>query len=140
MIESLANVFDDSEDAMEEIVDEGNALFHKIPEEQNEAVEKIKSTNAKNIFPGVNGTNGIESLQGIIHDEEFNNAIKKRLKKIAICVCVPMIMDYIKSKDPNLLSRIETGDMKQEDQAIIEDIKPMCQCTKVTMAKWCMMY
>ena len=27
MIESLANVFDDSEDAMEEIVDEGNAFF-----------------------------------------------------------------------------------------------------------------
>ena len=41
MIESLANVFDDSEDAMEEIVDEGNALFSQDPEEQNEAVEKL---------------------------------------------------------------------------------------------------
>ena len=36
-----------------------------------------------------------------------------------------MIMDYIKSKDPQLASRIETGDMKQEDQPItFEDIKP----------------
>ena len=31
MIESLANVFDDFEDAMEEIVDEGNALFSQDP-------------------------------------------------------------------------------------------------------------
>ena len=49
MIESLANVFDDSEDAMEEIVDEGNALFSKIPEEQNEAVEKLNQLMQKHL-------------------------------------------------------------------------------------------
>ena len=39
----------------------------------------------------------------------------------------PMIMDYIKAKRPEMLSKIDTGDMKQEveDEAItFEDIKP----------------
>ena len=125
MIESLANVFDDFEDAMEEIVDEGNALFSQDPEEQNEAVEKLNQLMQKHFPVGVNGTNGIESLQGIIDDEEFNNAIEKAAEENSDMCMRPMIMDYIKSKDPQLASRIETGDMKQEDQAItFEDIKP----------------
>ena len=125
MIESLANVFDDFEDAMEEIVDEGNALFSQDPEEQNEAVEKLNQLMQKHFPVGVNGTNGIESLQGIIDDEEFNNAIEKAAEENSDMCMRPMIMDYIKSKDPQLASRIETGDMKQEDQTItFEDIKP----------------
>ena len=125
MIESLANVFDDFEDAMEEIVDEGNALFSQDPEEQNEAVEKLNQLMQKHFPVGVNGTNGIESLQGIIDDKEFNNAIEKAAEEDSDMCMRPMIMDYIKSKDPQLASRIETGDMKQEDQAItFEDIKP----------------
>ena len=125
MIESLANVFDDFEDAMEEIVDEGNALFSQDPEEQNEAVEKLNQLMQKHFPVGVNGTNGIESLQGIIDDEEFNNAIEKAAEEDSDMCMRPMIMDYIKSKDPQLASRIETGDMKQEDQAItFEDMKP----------------
>ena len=125
MIESLANVFDDFEDAMEEIVDEGNALFSQDPEEQNEAVEKLNQLMQKHFPVGVNGTNGIESLQGIIDDEDFNNAIEKAAEEDSDMCMRPMIMDYIKSKDPQLASRIETGDMKQEDQTItFEDIKP----------------
>ena len=125
MIESIANVFDNFEDAMEEIVDEGNALFSQDPEEQNEAVEKLNQLMQKHFPVGVNGTNGIESLQGIIDDEEFNNAIEKAAEEDSDMCMRPMIMDYIKSKDPQLASRIETGDMKQEDQPItFEDIKP----------------
>ena len=57
-------------------------------------------------------------MQGIIDDEEFNNAIQKAAEEDSDMCMRPMIMDYIKSKDPQLASRIETGDMKQEDQAI----------------------
>ncbi len=125
MIESIANVFDDFEDAMESIIDEGNALFSNDPEEQSEAVDKLNQLMQKHFPVGVNGTNGIESLQGIIDDEEFNNAIEKAAEEDSDMCMRPMIMDYIKSKDPQLASRIETGDMKQENQPItFEDIKP----------------
>ncbi len=37
----------------------------------------------------------------------------------------PMIMDYVMSKDPQLASRLDTGDMKKENAPItFEDIKP----------------
>ena len=51
--------------------------------------------------------------------------IKWLPKKTQMLVYVPMIMDYIKAKRPEMLSKIDTGDMKQEveDEAItFEDI------------------
>ena len=67
-------------------------------------------------FPvGVNGTNGIESLQGIIDDEEFNNAIQKAAEEDSDMCMRPNDNGLHKIKRSQLASRIETGDMKQED-------------------------
>ena len=80
---------------------------------------------AKHFPAGVNGTNGIESLQGIIDDEELNDEIQKAASEDSDICIRPMIMDYVAQKDPTLVSKISTGDMKQEDEAItFEDIKP----------------
>ncbi len=80
---------------------------------------------AKHFPAGVNGTNGIESLQGIIDDEELNSEIEKAANEDSDACMRPIIMDYISQKDPTLVSKIETGDMKQEVEAItFEDIKP----------------
>ena len=125
MIETIGQVFDDFEDAMEQIVDEGNALFSQDPEEQKEAVEKLNQMMQKHFPVGVNGTNGIESIQGIIDDEEFNNAIEKAAEENSDLCMRPMIMDYVMSKDPQLASRLDTGDMKKENAPItFEDMKP----------------
>ena len=125
MIETMGQVFGDFEDAMEQIVDEGNALFSQDPEEQKEAVQKLNQMMQKHFPVGVNGTNGIESIQGIIDDEDFNNAIEKAAEENSDLCMRPMIMDYVMSKDPQLASRLDTGDMKKEDAPItFEDIKP----------------
>ena len=125
MIETMGQVFGDFEDAMEQIVDEGNALFSQDPEEQKEAVEKLNQMMQKHFPVGVNGTNGIESIQGIIDDEDFNNAIEKASEENSDLCMRPMIMDYVMSKDPQLASRLDTGDMKKENAPItFEDIKP----------------
>ena len=125
MIETMGQVFGDFEDAMEQIVDEGNALFSQDPEEQKEAVQKLNQMMQKHFPVGVNGTNGIESIQGIIDDEEFNDAIEQASKENSDLCMRPMIMDYVMSKDPQLASRLDTGDMKKENAPItFEDIKP----------------
>ena len=125
MIETMGQVFGDFEDAMEQIVDEGNALFSQDPEEQKEAVQKLNQMMQKHFPVGVNGTNGIESIQGIIDDEDFNNAIEQASKENSDLCMRPMIMDYVMSKDPQLASRLDTGDMKKENAPItFEDIKP----------------
>jgi uncharacterized protein YoaH (UPF0181 family) len=124
MIETIDN-FHEFESAMESIVREDNGLFSQDADEQAEALEKLNTLMAKHFPAGVNGTNGIESLQGIIDDEELNDEIQKAASEDSDICIRPMIMDYVAQKDPTLVSKISTGDMKQEDEAItFEDIKP----------------
>ena len=126
-IESL-DTFKEFENAIESIVaEEENGLFSSDKEESNQALEKLNKLMAKHFPAGPNGVNGIESLQGIIDDEALVSQIKMASKEDSDACLRPMIMDYIKAKRPEMLSKIDTGDMKQEveDEAItFEDIKP----------------
>ena len=126
-IESL-DTFKEFENAIESIVaEEENGLFSSDKEESNQALEKLNKLMAKHFPAGPNGVNGIESLQGIIDDEALASQIKMASKEDSDACLRPMIMDYIKAKRPEMLSKIDTGDMKQEveDEAItFEDIKP----------------
>ena len=127
MIETVDN-FHEFESAMDDIVREDNGLFSDDAEEQEQALEQLNKLMAKHFPVGVNGTNGIESLAGIIDDQEFNSQIQKAAKENSDACMRPMIMDYVSQKDPTLVSKINTGDMDnepKEDEAItFEDIKP----------------
>lgn len=124
MIETVDN-FHEFESAMDDIVREDNGLFSQDADAQADALEQLNQLMAKHFPAGVNGTNGIESLQGIIDDEELNSEIEKAANEDSDACMRPIIMDYISQKDPTLVSKIETGDMKQEVEAItFEDIKP----------------
>jgi hypothetical protein len=126
MIETVDN-FHEFESAMDDIVREDNGLFSQDADAQADALEQLNQLMAKHFPAGVNGTNGIESLQGIIDDEELNSEIEKAANEDSDACMRPIIMDYISQKDPTLVSKIETGDMKQEVEAeamTFEDIKP----------------
>ena len=125
MIETVDN-FHEFESAMESIVREDNGLFSQDADEQADALEQLNQLMTKHFPAGVNGTNGIESLQGIIDDEELNDEIQKAAREDSDICIRPMIMDYVAQKDPTLVSKINTGDMKTEDKEAItfEDIKP----------------
>ena len=130
MIETLntADSFNEFEDAMESIVSEDNELFSNDPEEKDQAIKRLNALMAKHFPVGVNGTNGIESLAGIIDDEEFNDSIRNASKENSDACLRPMIMDYVMKRDPQVATRLDTGDMDnepKEDEAItFEDIKP----------------
>lgn len=113
MIETVDN-FHEFESAMDDIVREDNGLFSDDAEEQQQALEQLNKLMAKHFPVGVNGTNGIESLAGIIDDQELNSQIQKAAKENSDACLRPMIMDYVSQKDPTLVSKIDTGDMKTE--------------------------
>ena len=127
MIETVDN-FHEFESAMDDIVREDNGLFSDDAEEQQQALEQLNKLMAKHFPVGINGTNGIESLAGIIDDQELNSQIQKAARENSDACMRPMIMDYVSQKDPTLVSKIDTGDMNnepKEDEAItFEDIKP----------------
>ena len=116
MIETLntADSFNEFEDAMESIVAEDNELFSNDPEEKDQAIKKLNALMAKHFPVGVNGTNGIESLAGIIDDEEFNNVMRNASKENSDACIRPMIMDYVMKRDPQVATRLDTGDMDNE--------------------------
>ena len=129
-IESL-DTFNEFENAIESIVaEEENGLFSSDKEESNQALEKLNKLMAKHFPAGPNGVNGIESLQGIIDDQELATQIKMASKEDADACLRPMIMDYIKAKKPEMLSQVDTGDMQsdpginKEEGITFEDIKP----------------
>jgi hypothetical protein len=115
MIETVDN-FHEFESAMESIVREDNGLFSQDADEQAEALEQLNQLMTKHFPAGVNGTNGIESLQGIIDDEELNDEIQKAAREDSDICIRPMIMDYVAQKDPTLVSKINTGDMKTDEK------------------------
>ena len=116
MIETLntSDSFNEFEDAMESIVSEDNELFSNDPEEKDQAIKKLNALMAKHFPVGVNGTNGIESLAGIIDDEEFNNVMRNASKENSDACIRPMIMDYVMKRDPQVATRLDTGDMDNE--------------------------
>ena len=129
-IESL-DTFNEFENAIESIVaEEENGLFSSDKEESNQALEKLNKLMAKHFPAGPNGVNGIESLQGIIDDQELATQIKMASKEDADACLRPMIIDYIKAKKPEMLSQVDTGDMQsdpginKEEGITFEDIKP----------------
>ena len=121
---------------MENIVREDNGLFSQDADEQSQALEKLNTLMAKHFPAGVNGTNGIESLQGIIDDEELNDEIQKAASEDSDICIRPMIMDYVAQKDPTLVSKINTGDMKTEDKGTRSGVEITPELKQKVQAWW----
>jgi hypothetical protein len=117
MIETVQNPIEQFEKILDSIIDEGeNTLFSSDSEEQKQALEKLNLL-MKNHFPaGVNGVNGLESLEGIIDDPNLNDQIRELGKKDSDTCIRPLIMAYIQDKKPDMVKRISTGDMKMSTE------------------------
>ena len=54
------------------------------------------------------------NADGIIDDEEFNNVMRNASKENSDACIRPMIMDYVMKRDPQVATRLDTGDMDNE--------------------------
>jgi hypothetical protein len=136
MIETL-NTFEDFEKEINLIVgEEENGLFASDKTESEQAIVKLNKLMAKHFPAGPNGVNGIESLQGIIDDEDLNAQIKMASKEDADACLRPMIMDYIKSKNPQMISKIDTGDMKTEEKGKSSGVEITPELKEKVQAWW----
>ena len=117
MIETTQDPIEQFEKILDSIIDEGeNTLFSSDSEEQKQALEKLNLL-MKNHFPaGVNGVNGLESLEGIIDDPNLNDQIREIGKKDSDACIRPLIYAYVQNKKPDMLKRISTGDMKMSTE------------------------
>jgi len=113
IIETTKDPIEQFEKVLDSIIDEGeNSLFSSDSEEQKQALDKLNQLMSKHFPAGVNGINGLESLEGIIDDANLNDQIREIGKKDSDTCIRPLIYAYIQNKKPDMLKRIQTGDMK----------------------------
>ena len=117
MLETNINPIDQFEKILDSIIDEGeNTLFSSDSEEQKQALDKLNQLMSKHFPAGINGVNGLESLEGIIDDANLNDQIREIGKKDSDACIRPLIYAYIQNKKPDMLKRIEIGDMKMSTE------------------------
>lgn len=97
-------------------ISEGNSVFSDDEGESEQALKKLQSLVGEHFPAGVDGMNAIESLQGLIDDPQLNNMFKQVGQKDSDMCVRPLVQKFIKAKNPELLSKLDFGDMESKTE------------------------
>jgi len=97
----------------EEFEDWADSVIDETLDKQRIAL--LNKLVGKNFPVGPDATNAIESLKGIIDDQELMDELKSLADSDADACARPSIYRYIQKNDPEALDKINFGDMKMED-------------------------
>ena len=102
------------------IMDLGEASPIQSDEEQLMAIDQL-NTLVGNVFPaGIDGTNAIESLKGIIDDPKLYKEIKDAARQNPQEDVRPMVKAWLEQNAEEIVSKIEFGDMTDAEPAADE--------------------
>jgi len=96
---------------------EESAITSEDPEAQATAVQGLQELVGQHFPAGVDGTNAIESLKGIIEDPELYKRIKTQATEDADACVRPLIKDWLTLNAPETLEQLDFGDMVDEPEA-----------------------
>jgi hypothetical protein len=115
------SVEDQFEQAINSIIGESEDIFSKDQETQTAAIEKLNELVSQEFPVGTDGTNAIESLKGIIEDNELEDIFKELADVNPDLDARNILKDYIKIKDEengtDLMSQINFGEAPAEPAA-----------------------
>jgi len=97
----------------EEFEDWADSVIDEALDKQRIAM--LNKLVGKNFPVGPDATNAIESLKGIIDDQELMDELKSLADSDADTCARPSIYRYVKKTQPEVLDQINFGDMKMED-------------------------
>ena len=89
---------------------EDSAILSEDPEEQQAAVQKLQELVGQHFPAGVDGTNAIESLKGIIEDSQLYKAIKEQSKQDPDSCVRGLVKDWLEQNVPEVLEQLDFGD------------------------------
>ena len=92
-----------------------NALTDGSDEDKAQAVERLNGLMREHFPAGVNGTNAIESLAGIIDDPKLQEMFRKVGQKNSDICVRPLVMKWIKAHAPDVHSQVDVGDMEAKE-------------------------
>jgi hypothetical protein len=92
---------------------EASAIDSQDPDEQAAAVKELQELVGQHFPAGVDGTNAIESLKGIIEDPALYQQIKTQAKEDPDSCVRPLVKAWIEEKAPEVLDQLDFGDMEE---------------------------
>ena len=96
---------------------EESTITSKDPEEQAQAVKELQALVGEHFPAGVDGTNAIESLKGIIEDPQLYKEIKDKAKEDPDGCVRPLVKDWLEQNAPEVVDQLDFGDMVDEPAA-----------------------
>jgi len=96
---------------------EDSAVTSEDPEEQQAAIQKLQELVGQHFPAGVDGTNAIESLKGLIEDPELYKRIKEQAAQDPESCCRGLVKDWLELNAPEALEQLDFGDFVEEPAA-----------------------
>ena len=96
---------------------EDSAIASQDPEEQQTAKQELQELVGQHFPAGVDGSNAIESLKGIIEDPQLFKQIKEVSKEDPDTCVRGLVKDWLESNAPEALEGLDFGDYQEEPQA-----------------------
>jgi hypothetical protein len=96
---------------------EDSAVTSEDPEQQQAALQGLQELVGQHFPAGVDGTNAIESLKGLIEDPELYKRIKEQAAQDPDACVRPLIKDWLEFNAPEALEQLDFGDMVNDPEA-----------------------
>jgi hypothetical protein len=103
---------------------EDSAVTSEDPEEQQAALQNLQELVGQAFPAGVDGTNAIESLKGLIEDPELYKRIKEQAVQDPEADVRPLITDWLEFNAPEALEQLDFGDMAADPEAEPAPVDP----------------
>ena len=94
-------------------------------EEKADMVKSLNELVSQEFAAGVDGTNAITSLEGIIEDPKLEQDIKKKATEDANTDVRPLVKAWIEENAPDVLGELDFGDMANDEPAVgADEVEP----------------
>jgi len=118
---------DESDDPFEKFeswimnLGEESAITSQDSEEQAQAVKELQELVGQHFPAGVDGTNAIQSLKGIIDDPKLFKQIKEISKEDPDSCVRGLVKDWLEQNAPETLEQLDFGDYTEEPETEYND-------------------
>jgi len=92
---------------------EDSAILSGDPEEQVAAIQGLQELVGQHFPAGVDGTNAIESLKGIIEDPELYKRIKEQAQADSDSCVRGLVKEWLEQNAPDVVTELDFGDFEE---------------------------
>ena len=115
--DNLANHFNKFETWVNDL-GESSAIQSSDSDEQAQAITNLNKLIDKHFPSGVDGSNAIESLDGIIDDPKLEKTIQDIAKEDSDRCIRPLIKKWIEANAPEVMTQLDFGDMEETEESL----------------------